>query len=73
MVTLAPADKIKAKIMLAQAKADQHAAYQLKLKNELELEEAKGLDNDDSSELSVSEMRQQLQAEYHKQAQDFIH
>jgi len=57
MVTLAPADKIKAKIMLAQAKADQHAAYQLKLKNELELEEAKGLDNDTSSELSVSEMR----------------
>ena len=57
--------------MLAQAKADHHAAYQLKLKNELELEEAKQMD-DESSELTVSEMRQQLQAEYQKQAQDFI-
>ena len=28
--------------------------------------------DDDSSELTVSEMRQQLQAEYQKQAQDFI-
>lgn len=59
MVTLTAADKIKAKIALAEERAARQAAIQARLKKELEEaeEEAKFMA---SPELTVQEMRDQL-------------
>ena len=56
MVTLTPADKIKAKIMLADAKAAKHAEIQEKLKRELKAAEEQAM-IDEQPEMTVKEMR----------------
>ena len=71
MVTLTEAEKIKAKIMLAEERANRQIAAQEKLK--LKLAEAEEEEKYMiGPELTAKEMREQLKNEYQVQAQLFI-
>ena len=65
MVTLTPADKIKAKLMLIEAKAAKNIEIQDRLKKELKEAEEQEL-MDEQPELTAKQMRDQLAAEYQK-------